>query len=184
MIICTYCNQEAHYICNGSSLCTTHYHKQSTAKLMRPEDTDRIPNGIIVVTRDDQGERAISYKAMNDVSDGYHTFDELYESRLLYNAALFNDWAKHDLAYSQIGTGKLKYHVHKSWKHSDGELAFGGGWFVVVAQLPTGQITNHYQAKDWELFQVPARDQAAEWDGHTPQDVAVRLRAFLEQKRG
>ncbi len=28
------------------------------------------------------------------LSDGYHTFNELYEFRKMYNAALFNEWAK------------------------------------------------------------------------------------------
>ena len=28
----------------------------------------------------------------NSLSDGYHTFDELYEFRKMYNAALFNEW--------------------------------------------------------------------------------------------
>ena len=40
---------------------------------------------------------------MGEVSDGYHTFNELYEYRLLYNAALFNELAKQGL-----------YDVHKS----------------------------------------------------------------------
>jgi hypothetical protein len=104
-----------------------------------------------------------------DISDGYHTMAELYRYRLLYNAALFNDWDAHD-----------EYQVHKSVRHSDGELCFGGGWFVVVAQLPTGQITNHYELKDWDLFKVGIRDRAAEYDGHTPADVERRLTEFLE----
>lgn len=131
---------------------------------------------ITVIAKEKNAKTQATYKKMGDVSDGYHTFDELYESRLLYNAALFNAWGTNS-------KGAL-YDVHKSWKHSDGELAFGGGWFVVVAQLPTGQITNHYEAKDWELFQIPARDRAAEWDGHTAQDVATRLRAYLEKAAG
>lgn len=109
-------------------------------------------------------------KITGETSDGYHTFNELYEFRLLYNAALFNVWAN------------LSSHipkVTKSWKHSDGEPCFGGGWFVVTAQLPTGQITNHYEAKDWDLFQIPEVETAPEWDGHTAQDVAKRLREFL-----
>ena len=28
-----------------------------------------------------------------ETSDGYHTFNGLYRFRLLYNAALFNEWA-------------------------------------------------------------------------------------------
>ena len=115
-------------------------------------------------------------KIDGNTSDGFHTFNELYEFRMLYNAALFNEWYNWE---SQYGGNKFP---HKSWRHSDGELCFGGGWFVVSAQLPTGQITNHYEAKDWDLFRIPEVDTAAEWDGHTAQDVAKRLRAYLEGK--
>lgn len=107
-----------------------------------------------------------------DTSDGYHTFKELYEFRKVYNAALFNEWGK-------IYTGKFeqqKYDVHKSWRHNDGELCFGGGWFIVVAVLPTGQISNHYKAEDWDLFKIPEAPKAKyEFDGHTPADVISRL---------
>ena len=106
-----------------------------------------------------------------EVSDGYHTFNELYEYRLLYNASFFNELAKQNL-----------YDVHKSKKHSDGEECFGGGWFVVMAELPTGQVSNHYELKDWDLFQVPEKEKANVWDGHTPQDVAKRMREFLTPK--
>ena len=102
-----------------------------------------------------------------NTSDGYHTFKELYEFRKAYNVALFNEWGKFDIPY---------YDVHKSWKHNDGELCFGGGWFIVVAVLPTGQISNHYEAKDWDLFKIPEVEKAKyEFDGHTGQDVINRL---------
>lgn len=65
----------------------------------------------------------------------------------------------------------------KSWNHSDGELCFGGGWFIVTATLTTGQVSNHYKAEHWELFAVPEVDLPPEYDGHTPQDAAERLRA-------
>ena len=106
-----------------------------------------------------------------NISDGYHTFNELYEYRLLYNASMFNELAKQGL-----------YDVHKSKRHSDGEECFGGGWFIVQAQLPTGQISNHYEMKDWDLFQIPEKEKANPYDGHTPQDVAKRLRDFLTPK--
>lgn len=111
-------------------------------------------------------------------SDGYHTFNELYEFRKIYNAALFNEWA-----YSTI-TKKApvpypRYDVHKSWKHHDGELCFGGGWFIVVAILPTGQISNHYEAKDWDLFNIPEAEKAKyPFDGHTSADVLARLKGL------
>jgi len=99
------------------------------------------------------------------ISDGYHTFNELYEFRKVYNAALFNEWA-----------ASKKYDVHKSFKHHDGELCFGGGWFIVVAVLPSGQISNHYENKDWELFKCEAVEKAKyEFDGHTGEDVIERL---------
>lgn len=103
-----------------------------------------------------------------DYSDGFHTFNELYEFRKAYNAALFNEWAKQGL-----------YETHKSWKHSDGEECFGGGWFIVVAILPTGQISNHYPAKDWDAFKIEEVEKAKyEFDGHTAQDVLDRISAL------
>jgi len=104
-----------------------------------------------------------------EVSDGYHTFNELYEYRMLYNAAFFNTVALFGL-----------YDVHKSRKHSDGCYPFGNSnWFVVMAELPTGQISNHYEMKDWDKFQIPEKECANAWDGHTPKDVAERLAKYV-----
>ncbi len=116
------------------------------------------------------------------ISDGYHTFDELYEFRMLYNAAFFNQLARADAIENEYNTEVPRYEVHKSWRHNDGEECFGGGWFIVVAQLPTGQITNHYKAEHWDLFKVPERDRAVKWDGHTPQDVIKRLSEYLQNE--
>lgn len=105
-----------------------------------------------------------------EISDGYHTFNELYYYRMLYNAAFFNMLPKE--------------WVHKSKKHHDGEDCFGGGWFIVMANLPTGQISNHYELKDWDLFQIPEKEVADKWDGHTPQEAANRLHKYLLEKQG
>lgn len=129
-----------------------------------------------------------------EYSDGYHTFNELYEFRKIYNAALFNEWAEDCLKTRAMFGGienphpeikqvlknlKPKYDVHKSWKHHDGELCFGGGWFIVVAVLPMGQISNHYKAEDWDLFKIPEVDKAKyEFDGHTSQDVVNRIKSL------
>ena len=106
---------------------------------------------------------------MGEVSDGYHTFNELYYYRMLYNAAFFNLLPKG--------------WVHKSKRHNTGEECFGGGWFIVMANLPTGQISNHYELKDWDLFKVPEKEFADEWDGHTPQEAAKRLYEYLQQEQ-
>lgn len=110
-----------------------------------------------------------------EISDGYHTFNELYYYRLLYNAAFFNE-----LAYKNSEKfWDVDYDVHKSKKHSDGEDCFGGGWFIVVAELPTGQISNHYEMKYWDYFDIPEKEKANVWDGHTPQEAANRLTEFI-----
>lgn len=102
-----------------------------------------------------------------EASDGYHTHRELYEYRMLYNAHAAHGWLAAGLP------------VVKSWKHSDGEPCFGGGWFIVVAQLPTGQVSNHYREEHWSLFDVPAVEMPPEYDGHSPADAADRLRRAL-----
>ena len=106
---------------------------------------------------------------IGEVSDGYHTFNELYYYRMLYNAAFFNLLPK--------GL------VHKSKRHHTGEECFGGGWFIVMANLPTGQVSNHYELKYWDLFKVPEKEYADEWDGHTPQEAADRLYKYLQQEQ-
>jgi hypothetical protein len=106
----------------------------------------------------------LSASKIGELSDGFHTFNELYKFRMAYNAALFNEWAKGGL-----------YGVHKSWRHDDGQRCFDGGWFIVMADLPSGQISNHYQARYWDLFQIPEKPRASFFDGHTAQDVYDRL---------
>lgn len=52
------------------------------------------------------------------ISDGFHSFDELYHYRMLYNAAFFNSL-------------EGKYEVHKSYRHADGELIYLTTYFMV-----------------------------------------------------
>lgn len=100
-------------------------------------------------------------------SDGYHTFSELYQRQALYHAHACRAWLKEG------------YEVTKSLRHHDGESCFQGGWFIVTAQLPTGQVSNHYRLENWDLFDVPEVKRAPEWDGHTPQEAARRLEQML-----
>ena len=52
-----------------------------------------------------------------------------------------------------------------------------------MANLPTGQISNHYELKDWDLFKVPEKEFADKWDGHSPQEAAKRLYEYLQQEQ-
>lgn len=103
-----------------------------------------------------------------EVTDGFHTFHELYEARMLYHAHAVVTWQEAGIP------------VLKSWRHHDGELCFGGGWFIVIAELPGGQISQHYRAEHWELFDCPEIDTPeTPFDGHTTQDTHERLRDAL-----
>ena len=111
----------------------------------------------------------VQSKGVGYIDDGYHTFNELYAFRLTYNSLLFNEWYKQG-----------KYNVHKSKRHYDGELCFGGGYFIVVAELPTGQISNHYRMKYWDMFNIRDTDKSeCEFDGHTSLDVLERMNNLI-----
>lgn len=115
-------------------------------------------------------ELKINVPSVEEVSDGFHTFKELYEYRKLYNAAFFNELHG-------------RYDVHKSRRHSDGKYPFDNNdWFIVMAELPSGQISNHYEMKDWNLFNIPEKERANKWDGHSPRVAAIRLSNFLINK--
>ncbi len=105
--------------------------------------------------------------------DEHHSIEELYRYRMLYNALAFNEMAKLKGAPTVV----------KSIRHSDGELCFGGGYFIVVAELPTGQVSNHYRTEHWSLFQLPVVDQPPAYDGHTPAEAADRLESYLAGDR-
>lgn len=107
-----------------------------------------------------------------EMEDEYHTLQELYDFRMIYNAHLFNEW------YLQ-----RKYEVYKSKRHHDGSIPFEDDeeeWFIVVAILPTGQISNHYPMEYWNYFRIPSYWKVLdEFDGHTSSDVLERLKGLL-----
>lgn len=100
------------------------------------------------------------------IADGYHTFNDLYEQRLYLTAALFNDHPA--LAY-------------KTRRHADGSEPFGGGWFYVEIKTPDGPYGYHYENQFWDLFDIPERDKAREWDRYTSKDVK-RLLSLIKLK--
>lgn len=100
-------------------------------------------------------------------TDGYHSFKELYEFRLHYNAAFLNMAHR----YGEMVCWKSRY-------HQDGSSI--EGWFIVGAILPSGkQITNHYPLKCWDLFKLPHYPSSpVPFDGHTPKDCLNRLAKY------
>ena len=99
-------------------------------------------------------------KDIGELSDGFHTFNGLYEQRMLLFAALVK-------AY--------KDRSWKSYRHENGEWCFGGGWFVVGIDTPEGSYTYHYENKYWDMFDCIDLPRAKHWDGHTEADAEIRL---------
>lgn len=116
-----------------------------------------------------QGKVLSKANTIGEISDGYHTFDELYDYRMIYNALLINSYASQCL-----------YNCHKSKRHFTKEECFGGGWFIVTMNLPSGQVSNHYEMKYWDYFHCEEREFADEWDGHTPQEAYKRMIDFAK----
>ncbi len=106
------------------------------------------------------------------VSDGYHTFDELYYYRLCYNVALINSLVK------LKATNPDKYKdikVCKSKKHFGGKPCYDGTWFIVMISTPWGQISNHYKLEYWDMFNCRAINTSWKWDGHGMKEAMERL---------
>ena len=94
------------------------------------------------------------------VSDGYHTFDELYRMRALLFLAL------------------VKMHPLDAWrarKNKDGSE--WEGWFLCGLFPGAGeQITFHLPTKYWsDLSGIETHDANPYYDGHTSEDVAQRI---------
>jgi hypothetical protein len=100
-----------------------------------------------------------------DVSDGFHTFGELYDHRIALWIALCKAWQVCDL--------------DKPWRsrlHSDGTSI--DGWFLLgMFHLPGTQITYHLPNPLWDDCSfAETLDRAPEFDGHTAADVLARVR--------
>lgn len=99
------------------------------------------------------------------VSDGYHTFNELYEHR-------------HLLFLHLVASNKKD--AFKTWKDDKGEL--WEGWFILGLNTKHGQITYHLPERYWLDAEVVAIEHNSDYDGHTAQDVLERLDAFLRDE--
>jgi hypothetical protein len=101
-----------------------------------------------------------------NISDGFHTMEELYEHRRALTAALATT-------------------LHKPWAwkskehHPEDGPMFEGGYFIVGIDLPTGTITYHYKLSHWDDFQeVRTLPHAPKWDGAGPDATVERLLAW------
>ena len=96
---------------------------------------------------------------IGNLSDGYHTFNELYHHRAILFSVICNSMPD------------------KAWKsklHDTGDMY--DGMFIVGIETPEGQATYHYDIEPyWDMFKVKELEKAPKWDGHTPQDAIERI---------
>ena len=97
---------------------------------------------------------------IDDLSDGFHTFRQLYYQRMMLFAVIVK---------------QNKDRAWKSLRHEDGELCFGGGWFIVGIDTPEGSYTYHYEDNYYSLFDCEELERGKHWDGHTEKDVTRLL---------
>lgn len=99
------------------------------------------------------------------VSDGYHTMDELYEHRHRLWITICRVLTRDDIGWN----------IWRSLFHNDGTTY--KGWFILGINESTGQqITYHLPMKHWnETDFAKTLEKAPLWDGHTPEDVLNRL---------
>lgn len=100
-------------------------------------------------------------KDMGEVSDGYHTFNELYYNRAILFAFICNE------------------HPEFAWKskmHSDSTMY--ENMFIVGITSPYGEITYHYNSNLWDIFNVPIKEKAPKWDGADSFSTIERLKKW------
>lgn len=117
-------------------------------------------------------QRVVMETITGETSDGYHTFNELYDHRITLFIALCKIRASHKLAPTEVWRSK---------RHSNGELCFGTGTqFVLGIYTQKGkQITYHIPVERWEETNfAETLEKAPEWDGHSSEDVLKRLKNF------
>lgn len=109
----------------------------------------------------------------NQIRDGYHSFGELYEHRIV----LFIELAK--LLWTQWRESDSEKEIWKSLKHSDGTTF--EGWFVLGINKKAGsQITYHIPIEKWDsCWFADTLDLAPTFDGHTSEQVLERIKTKL-----
>lgn len=98
---------------------------------------------------------------VGSLSDGYHSFDDLYDHRMVLTAALFRN-------------------VPFTWKskiHEDGTMFDGD--FIVGVTTPDGFATYHYGLEHWDKFRLPELPHAPVFDGHTPEQAMARILKYF-----
>ena len=149
---------------NTKELRDRYYHREGMDTNM--EETKNF------ITKEEVQKQIDSYReqegSAGEISDGYHTFNELYNHRAMLFASLC-----------------LTTFSNKAWKsllHSNPDDPMYPGMFIVGVDTPFGQATYHYDIDPyWSIFKVKELDRAPEFDGHTPNEAIDRIFKYAKK---
>ena len=125
------------------------------------EHLEELTNDFIIIPKDAPTADVVEVPeiGIGNLSDGYHTFNELYHHRAILFSVICNSMPD------------------KAWKsklHDTGDMF--ENMFIVGIETPNGQATYHYDIEPyWDMFKVKELEKAPKWDGHTPADAINRI---------
>ena len=93
-----------------------------------------------------------------EITDGDHSFNELYTHRMILFSIICNN----------------NPYAWKSWKHADGTMY--DDYFIVGIGDENGFFSYHYHKDYWNMFNVWERDFAPKWS----EDVDVKIEGLVE----
>ena len=103
-----------------------------------------------------------------EISDGHHTFGELYHHRIILFCTLCNIFA--DVSW-------------KSRKHFDEENdPMFNDSFIAGINTPDGIATYHIKLKYWDMFDIPEIDRAPKYEQYDSDDVIERVYSLSKSK--
>lgn len=108
-----------------------------------------------------QSEKGLNNISVKDISDGHHTFGELYKQKMILFSVICSAYP--DLSW-------------KSRRHFDEENdPMFNGCFIVGINTPKGVATYHFKLEYWDMFDVLEIDNAPKYDFYSPDDVMERI---------
>lgn len=104
------------------------------------------------------------------ISDGHHTFAELYAHRRALTLALMRAFPQDSF--------RTRHH------HPDDNVPMFDGCFLVGIDTPAGDIRYHVGVEHWSLFDgIRTVPHAPPWDGAGPAETVARLHAWWPERR-
>lgn len=104
-----------------------------------------------------------------EVSDGNHTFGDLYRNRIILFCTLCN--LLPDISW-------------KSKKHFDEENdPMFNGSFIAGINTPEGIASYHIKLEYWEMFDIPELERAPKYDNYSNEDVIKRILSLNKKRK-